>query len=69
MLPVPGADPARSVDHRAPQRGGVHCPECGATPSTVAELSVHFVSLRCVECGEVWLVRERRPSFQHVCED
>jgi predicted RNA-binding Zn-ribbon protein involved in translation (DUF1610 family) len=39
----------------------VHCPECGAASPTVAALSLHFVSLHCTNCGEVWLVRERRP--------
>lgn len=60
MNHFPSAEPARSVDHCSPQGGVVQCPECGATSPTVAALSQHFVSLHCVNCGEVWLVRERR---------
>ncbi len=51
MIQFPGAEPARSVEP---------CPECTATAAVIAARSAHFVSLRCTECGEVWLVRERR---------
>jgi len=62
MDPSPsGALPRRGVEHSAPGPAGVHCPECGATSPSVAALSLHFVSLHCTNCGEVWLVRERRP--------
>ncbi len=60
MNAFPGAEPARSVDHALPP-AGVRCPECRAPSPTIAALSSHFVSLHCILCGEVWLLRERRP--------
>ena len=63
-----GAEPARSVDHVLPA-AGVRCPECRATSPTIAALSSHFVSLHCLQCGEVWLVRERRPWLgERMCQ-
>lgn len=62
MNPSPsGKAPLRGVEHCAPGPAGMQCPECAATSPTVAALSSHFVSLHCMNCGEVWLVRERRP--------
>ena len=51
MIQFPGAEPARSVGR---------CPECSATEAAIAAFTEHFVSLRCTQCGEVWMVRERR---------
>jgi hypothetical protein len=56
-----GAAPLRGVEHCAPAPDVVRCPECAATSPSVEALSSHFVSLHCMNCGEVWLVRERRP--------
>jgi hypothetical protein len=40
-----------------------HCPRCAGTVTAVAALTIHFVSLRCVQCGEVWMVRQRRQAL------
>jgi hypothetical protein len=43
-------------------RTQARCPQCAASGPSLAGLTPHFISLRCADCGEVWMVRERRTS-------
>ena len=51
MIYFSGAEPARSIGQ---------CPKCNAQAVTAATLTARFVSLRCSDCGEVWVIPERR---------
>ena len=53
------------IDGAASTPSVAQCPQCAATATAVASLTPHFVSLRCTQCGEVWLLRERRKSLRH----
>jgi hypothetical protein len=43
-----------------PQVGRQHCPKCDAKAAKAATLTERFVYLRCGDCGEVWVIPERR---------
>lgn len=43
-----------------PQLGPQQCPKCDAQAAKAATLTGRFVYLRCSDCGEVWVIPERR---------
>lgn len=56
------ATPVTCVSDTAslPQVGRQQCPKCDAEAAKAATLTGRFVYLRCVLCGEVWVIPERR---------
>ncbi len=43
-----------------PRVGSQPCPKCDAKAAKAATLTKRFVYLRCQDCGEVWVIPERR---------
>lgn len=50
----------RSDAASLPQIERQQCPRCEATAAKAATLTDRFVYLRCSDCGEVWVIPERR---------
>ncbi len=40
--------------------GTQQCPKCDSKAAKAATLTPHFAYLRCSDCGEVWVISERR---------
>jgi uncharacterized Zn finger protein len=48
------------------QRSGhQQCPKCDTMSVKAATLTERFVYLRCEQCGEVWVIPERRQFPRH----